>query len=111
MVPGKGQQRVWPPTEQQEVESTTTPVTSSDTTFRQPLPPGIRPRMAVSTMGRPGLAQAAMRLAQIDPRMQGLDPRTRLIIQQHQVKYIVDVFREYNNINSNKDGMQREGCE
>lgn len=81
-MPGKGQQRVWPPNEQQEGESATTPATATDTTFRQPLPPGMRPRMAVSTMNRPGLAQAAMRLAQMDPRMQGLDPRTRLIIQQ-----------------------------
>lgn len=86
LVPGKGQQRVWPPTDQQEGESTATPP-SSDTTFRQPLPPGMRPRIAVSTIGRPALAQTAMRLAQIDPRMQGLDPRTRLIIQQHQVEF------------------------
>lgn len=85
LVPGKVQQRVWPPTDQPEGESTTTQ-TSSDTTFRQPLPPAIRPRVAVSAMGRLGLAQAAMRLAQLDPRMQSLDPRTRLIIQQHQVK-------------------------
>lgn len=86
LVPVKGQQRVWPATEQ---DGESTPTTSTDNTFRQPLPPGMRPRIAVSAMGRPALAQAAMRLAQIDPRMQGVDPRTRLLIQQHQVSFFV----------------------
>lgn len=81
---GKTEQRSWLPSDQPENESSGA-ASSTDSTFRQPLPPGIRPRMSVSTLGRPGLAQAAMRLAQIDPRMQGLDPKTRLIIQQHQV--------------------------
>lgn len=87
LVPGKGQQRVWPPVaEEQDGDSApAVPATSADTTFRQPLPPSMRPRLAaVSTMNRPTLAQAAMKLAQIDPRMQGLDPRTRLILQHQQ---------------------------
>lgn len=87
LVPGKAQQRVWPPVESQEGETPTTVVASSaDGTFRQPLPPSVvRPRMAVSVGNRPIMNANPMRLQQIDPRIQGLDPRMRLLIQQQQV--------------------------
>lgn len=86
LLPGKTQQRVWPPVESQDTETPSTAVVSSaDGTFRQPLPPSIvRPRMAVSVGNRPIMNTNAMRLQQIDPR---IDPRMRLIIQQQQVIY------------------------
>ncbi|XP_050507765.1 histone-lysine N-methyltransferase 2C-like isoform X1 [Diabrotica virgifera virgifera] len=88
MLPGKvQQQRVWPPIEQQENEASATTGTSAvvattaDTTFRQPLPPSIvRPRVALSLAGRAG--PGTIRVGQLDARMQGLDPRMRLILQQ-----------------------------
>ncbi|XP_023312429.1 histone-lysine N-methyltransferase 2C isoform X6 [Anoplophora glabripennis] len=87
LLPGKTQQRVWPPVENQDAETpTTTVVSSADGTFRQPLPPSVmRPRMTVSVGNRPIMNTNPMRLQQIDPRIQGLDPRMRLIIQQQQV--------------------------
>lgn len=90
LLAGKGQQRVWPPTEaSQEVETpaVTNAATSGDATFRQPLPPSIvRPRLPVPVSGIPRQPGAHLGLRmQLDPRIQGLDPRMRLLIQQ-QVK-------------------------
>lgn len=92
ILPVKNQQRIWPTTEQQtESETPVTAVTTADTTFRQPLPPSLvrTPRMPVSAVSRPIMSPTAIRLAQIDPaRMQGLDSRMRLIIQQ-QVNFVI----------------------
>ncbi|KAJ8921946.1 hypothetical protein NQ315_008580 [Exocentrus adspersus] len=85
LLPGKTQQRVWPPVDSQDGEAPATTTVPTDGTFRQPLPPSVvRPRMAVSVGNRPIMNAGAMRLQQIDPRIQGLDPRMRLIIQQQQ---------------------------
>lgn len=90
LLPGKGQQRVWPPPEtpSQESEQSATTPTTADATFRHPLPPGIaRPRAAVSGSGillrQPG-SLVGLRLHNADARMQG-DFRMRLLLQQQQV--------------------------
>jgi hypothetical protein len=90
LLAGKGQQRVWPPTEaSQEVETpaVTNAATSGDATFRQPLPPSIvRPRLPVPVSGIPRQPGAHLGLRmQLDPRIQGLDPRMRLLIQQQRL--------------------------
>ncbi|KAG5897188.1 hypothetical protein JTB14_022544 [Gonioctena quinquepunctata] len=88
LLPGKTQQRVWPPSDQQpEGETPTTAVvSSSDTTFRQPLPPSVvRPRLPIAIGNRPIPSPGAIRLGQIDSRLQGLDPRMRLILQQQRL--------------------------
>ena len=90
LLAGKGQQRVWPPTEaSQEVETpvvSTNSVSTGDATFRQPLPPSIvRPRMPVPVSGIPRQPGSHLGLRmQLDPRIQGLDPRMRLLLQQQQ---------------------------
>lgn len=84
LLPGKGQQRVWPPNEGvQESEQV-------DGTFRQPLPPGIirqRGPLPVGGVIRQPLGMTSMRMQPTDPRIQGIDPRMRLLIQQQQQVY------------------------
>ncbi|CAH1176242.1 unnamed protein product [Phaedon cochleariae] len=86
LVPGKGHQRVWPPPEGDAPAAASTVVSAADTTFRQPLPPGVaRPRTPGVAGGRVGsVGGGAVRMGQLDGRMQGLDPRMRLILQQQQ---------------------------
>ncbi|XP_063909689.1 histone-lysine N-methyltransferase 2C-like isoform X2 [Zophobas morio] len=94
LLAGKGQQRVWPPTEaSQEVETpvvSTNSVSTGDATFRQPLPPSIvRPRMPVPVSGIPRQPGSHLGLRmQLDPRIQGLDPRMRLLLQQQQQRIL-----------------------
>lgn len=91
LLPGK--QRVWPPPEggqqegqQQQFESGTPQ--NNEVTFRHPLPPGVvRPRGPVSQntmLVRQPNQVVGLRLPQNDPRLVGLDPRMRLILQQQQ---------------------------
>lgn len=95
LLPGKGQQRVWPPNEGlQDVDQTHAISAPGDTTFRHPLPPGIaRPRSAVSTTGmmlrQPGTV-VGVRMPDPDTRMQNVDFRTRLILQQVIIKNTLD---------------------
>lgn len=87
LLPGKTQQRVWPSLDQQESEiPSTTVVSAAETTFRQPLPPSVvRPKIPITIGNRPLLNANAMRIAPVtDARIQGLDPRMRLILQQQQ---------------------------
>ncbi|XP_060525404.1 histone-lysine N-methyltransferase 2C-like [Cylas formicarius] len=83
LVPGKTGQRVWPPSETQESEIGTPSASSgSDNTFRQPLPPTInRPRIPLPVGARGAMN---IRLQPLEGRLQGLDPRMRLILQQQQ---------------------------
>lgn len=83
LLPGKGQQRVWPPSDTpQEQEQTMGTIVSGDATFRHPLPPGIRPRsLQPGGIVRQALAVPGLRMAG-DPRLQNLDPRMRLLLQQ-----------------------------
>lgn len=86
LLAGKGQQRVWPPAEASQEETTPVVTSAGDATFRQPLPPSIaRPRLPIPTAGirQPG-PHLGLRM-QLDPRIQGLDPRMRLLIQQQVV--------------------------
>lgn len=85
LLPGKGQQRVWPPQEgvSPDGEVPTGSQMPGDATFRHPLPPGIvRQRVPVQQGGivRPPMGIAGLRLAS-DPRLQGLDPRMRLMVR------------------------------
>ncbi|XP_056641929.1 histone-lysine N-methyltransferase 2C-like isoform X3 [Diorhabda sublineata] len=100
LLPGKvQQQRMWPPAEQEGEASTSTgtPIaiaSTADTTFRQPLPPSVvRPRGALSLQGR--TAPGQIRLGQIDARMQGLDPRMRLILQQQQQRLTTGIQQQF----------------
>lgn len=85
LLPGKGQQRIWPPPEVvPEQEQPSASQTPGDATFRHPLPPGIiRARGQIQSGGivRQAIGVAGLRM-QADPRLQGLDPRTRLLLQQ-----------------------------
>ncbi|XP_044258429.1 histone-lysine N-methyltransferase 2C-like isoform X2 [Tribolium madens] len=86
ILAGKGQQRVWPPVEPNQEEATPVVTSAGDATFRQPLPPSIaRPRLPLPTGGirQPG-PHLGLRM-QLDPRIQGLDPRMRLLIQQQRL--------------------------
>lgn len=108
LLPGK--QRVWPPTDGNQSDANQqfdTPTSGSlpgvgDVTFRHPLPPGIvRPRIPLSQNGALLVRQqgaVGLRLPnQADPRMMGLDPRMRLILQQvillykYEISFILNV--------------------
>ncbi|KAL3280233.1 hypothetical protein HHI36_017729 [Cryptolaemus montrouzieri] len=84
LLAGKGQQRLWPPTESQDAADT--PVSSSsssvDGTFRQPLPPpGItRPRMPTALPNLPRQALVGLRMQPV----QNIDTRMRMLMQQQQ---------------------------
>lgn len=97
LLPGK--QRVWPPSDgspvdspaQFEVTNTSgSPQSPNDGTFRHPLPPGMaRPRAPLAPnssvlIRQPGVVGLRMP-NQPDPRMMGMDPRMRLMIQQRAV--------------------------
>ncbi|CAH0559006.1 unnamed protein product [Brassicogethes aeneus] len=85
LLPGKTQQRIWPPTEGQEVNEAPVSVATTDQTFRQPLPPSIaRPRGPVPIQNVVRGGMVGMRMPQLDPRMQGADNRMRLLLQQQQ---------------------------
>lgn len=97
---GKGQQRIWPPqisSTQEVVPTETSEFTQANSvvdgaTFRHPLPPppGIRPRgpvapnIVTNIVRHPSGNIVGLRMPVGDSRIQGLDPRMRLIIQ-HQV--------------------------
>lgn len=95
LLPGK--QRVWPPTENPvdsptpfEVNTGGSPQSPNDGTFRHPLPPGMaRPRAPLTPIGGVLVRQpcvVGLRMPnQPDPRMMGMDPRMRLMIQQRAV--------------------------
>ncbi|XP_076251798.1 uncharacterized protein LOC143191021 isoform X3 [Rhynchophorus ferrugineus] len=69
-------------TSESEIPPASTP-SATDTTFRQPLPPGAaRPRIPMAIGNRPGMN---VRMQQLDGRLQGLDPRTRLLLQQQRL--------------------------
>lgn len=83
LLPGKGHQRIWPPATEAPVQEQEQPPVStalaSDTTFRQPLPPGMRPKLpapAANTIRQP------LQRMQADARLQNLDPRMRVLFQQ-----------------------------
>lgn len=82
LLPGKGQQRVWPPPDSNEtVEQVLIPPSSNEPTFRHPLPPAMRPRMPLPTSNvirQPGGGIVGLRMQTNDPRLQGL----RLILHQ-----------------------------
>ncbi|KAF5285410.1 hypothetical protein FQA39_LY16664 [Lamprigera yunnana] len=94
LVPGKGQQRIWPPNESvQENEQNNVITTTGDATFRHPLPPGFsRPRSVPSTSGivvrQPGTL-VGVRLQTVEPRMQNVEFRMRYLLQQQQQRGIV----------------------
>ncbi|KAF5271825.1 hypothetical protein FQR65_LT05056 [Abscondita terminalis] len=89
ILPGKGQQRIWPPNENvQESEQINAITTTADGTFRHPLPPGFsRSRVTPSTSGivvrQPG-ALVGLRLQTLEPRMQNVEFRMRYLLQQQQ---------------------------
>lgn len=87
LLPGKGQQRVWPPNDlssiQDSDQSNVTTPAAIDVTFRQPLPPStLRPKVATS--GGLVLRQGSVvgvRIPGSDPRMQSVDFRMKLLLQ------------------------------
>lgn len=80
----KGQHRIWPPAEGvQEPEVPVVSTHNAEATFRHPLPPGIvRPRLPIAPGGVIRQQQAPRMPGDI--RLQGLDPRMRMLIQQQQ---------------------------
>lgn len=84
LLPGKGQQRVWPLNEssgEQELQSGGQ--NPGEATFRHPLPPGIiRPRGPLPPGSVVRQAIGGLRMQSVDTRMQNLDPRMRLFLQQ-----------------------------
>lgn len=79
------QQRIWPPVEAgvQEQEVQAAAVHNAEATFRHPLPPGIvRPRLPIAPGGI--IRQQQVQRIPGDIRLQGLDPRMRMLLQQQQ---------------------------
>lgn len=83
LLPGKGQQRIWPPNEGNHDPEQ--PTTTSDTTFRHPLPPAIIRQRGPVPLGGILRQPLGIRMQGPDPRIQNLDPRMRLLLQQQQV--------------------------
>lgn len=92
LLPGKGQQRIWPPNDGTRQDTAEQPNNVCDNTFRHPLPPGvIRQRAPVPIGGvlRQPVGVSAIRMQGSDPRAQNLDSRMRLLLQQQQQVIII----------------------
>lgn len=97
LMPGKGQQRVWPPpaSESGDTEQTSVAQPAGDTTFRHPLPPGMSRPPRAPTAANAGIIirqsvaanpiAGALRMQGADGRMQNVDLRMRLLLQHQQV--------------------------
>ncbi|CAG9863833.1 unnamed protein product [Phyllotreta striolata] len=108
LLPGKAPpqppQRLWHANDQQEgggdASMTSGGAQGADATFRQPLPPGVvKPRLAIAAVNRPILN--AVRVNQLDPRIQNLDPRMRLILQHQQQRLATGIQQQFIRFTSN----------
>lgn len=88
------QQRIWPPAEGvQEQEVSAVSAHNAEATFRHPLPPGIvRPRLPITPAGI--IRQQQVQRMPGDVRLQGLDPRMRMLLQQQQQQQLQQHVRK-----------------
>ncbi|XP_031333016.1 histone-lysine N-methyltransferase 2C-like isoform X3 [Photinus pyralis] len=85
VLPGKGQQRIWPPNESNQENDQSQNSSTGDATFRHPLPPGFARPRAAATAGvvlRQPANLVGLRLQGLDPRLQNVEFRMRYLLQQ-----------------------------